>query len=424
MKQAEIVTALKEMADLLEVAEANSFEVAAYRKGSQALDEWDGDLDAAVESGVVASIPAIGKGIAKVISDLVRNDASEELDRIRSLVPEGLPRVLRVRGLGPKRVKTLWKEVGVESIDDLKKAAESGEITKVKGFGAKTVERILASLEYLDRPVKQTDQSNERTASDVSVPQAPASSGRILAGMSGYSYPEWKGSFYAEDAKTKDLLERYSARLSTVEINNSFHRFPTEKVLQQWSDQTPERFRFSLKAHSRITHKLRLKPESVRTILDFVERVGTLGSKLGCVLFQFPPDFRRDDERLERLLSSLPKGARYATEFRHSSWLDEAVFKRLKSENVAIVCGESNGKDALREITADFAYVRMRRDQYSKSELDDWQTWLAEQTQAKRDVFAYFKHDDTGAAPMEVARRWAAPKKLAPSGTRQKKSTA
>jgi|GEM_PF-148655 len=420
MQQNEVVLALKEMADLLEVAEANAFEVSAYRKASQALDDWEGDLSAIITSDEVGSIPSVGKGIGKVVADLVSYDASEEYDRIRSLVPEGLPRVLKVRGLGPKRVRTLWTELGVESIEDLEEAAKSGRMAKAKGFGAKTVERILASIEYLDRPLP----TNDRSASDVTMPQAVAPTGRIVAGMSGYSYPEWKGSFYAKDAKTKDLLELYATKLATVEINNTFHRFPTEKVLQQWDAQTPERFQFSLKAHSRITHKLRLKPDSVRTILDFAERCGTLGSKLGCILFQFPPDFRRDDERLERLLESLPAGARYATEFRHASWLDEEVFKRLKSQNVALVCGESNGKDTVREITADFVYVRMRRDQYSKSELDDWQTWFGEQSQAKRDVYAYFKHDETGTAPVEVTRRWASQQKLAQSTTKQKKSTA
>ena len=174
MQKDEVVLVLKEMAALLEVADANTFEVAAYRNASQALDEWNGDLEEAVRNNHVNSIPSIGKGIGQVIADLITTDRSEEYDRVRGLVPEGLPNLLKIRGLGPKRVRVLWQELDIQNLVDLKSAAEDGRVGKLKGFGAKTVERMLSGIEFLERPVPAKEQ---RTASDISVVAAPKSVG-------------------------------------------------------------------------------------------------------------------------------------------------------------------------------------------------------------------------------------------------------
>lgn len=406
MKTSEIVRTLREAADLLEVADANTFEVAAWRKAADSLDQWTGDLAKSVAEGRTTSIPSVGKSIATVIDELVKNGSSAEVERIHKLVPEGLPELLKIRGLGPKRVRKLWQELRVEDLLQLKTAAEDGRVAGLKGFGAKTVERMIQGIEYLSmpRPAKL-----HRTADQIAAPSAAAGSGKILAGMSGYSYPDWKGVFYPPDAKTRELLEHYSLRFLTVEINNSFYRFPTERVLDQWAEQTPERFQFAFKAHSRITHKKRLMPEVSQTIIDFVERCGHLEAKLGCVLFQLPPDFQRDDDRLEFLMKHLPVGPRYAVEFRHESWFDETVFNRLRKENISIVSGDTgrlSGDQSVREVTADFVYVRMRRTTYSDQELASWQEWFDEQSVANRDVLAYFKHDELGYTAKEIASRW------------------
>jgi uncharacterized protein YecE (DUF72 family) len=232
-------------------------------------------------------------------------------------------------------------------------------------------------------------------------------------GMSGYSYPEWKGNFYPPESKPKDFLPLYAERLSTVEINNTFYRFPTAEAIDEWKRQTPDHFRFSFKANRRITHLLRLGPESAGQIVDFVGRCAALGPRLACVLFQLPPNFARDDARLELLLASLPAGPRYAVEFRHASWFADEVLKRLANRNVACVAGDSEDRPERRLATADFVYARLRRGQYSEAELDGWDAWFREQAAARRDVLAYVKHDQDGTAPTVVEARWGQAKLLA-----------
>ena len=274
MQKNEVVTALKEMADLLEITDANRFEYMAFRNGAQGLDEWDGELGDEIELSQVTQIPSIGKGIAQVVIDLVTTGESAALDEVRSKVPDELPKLLRFRGLGPKRVRTLWRELDIESPDDLETAIQAGRVQELKGFGAKTVQTMLDSLEYFRsaapaKPAPQLDQ----------IPQAIRSTGKKFAGTSGYSYPQWKGSFYPTKAKTDDLLEHYANKLATVEINNTFYRFPSEKVVEQWKTQTPDDFQFALKAHRRVTHQMRLSPATAIRIQEFVDRCSVLGSR-------------------------------------------------------------------------------------------------------------------------------------------------
>ena len=131
-----------------------------------------------------------------------------------------------------------------------------------------------------------------------------------------------------------------------------------------------------------------------------------LGSRLGCILFQLPPDFERDDDRLENLLGSLPDGPRFAVEFRHESWLHDDVMARLKQKNIACVAGDSGADPQLKIATADFVYVRLRKPAYSAGELDQWNLWFNEMRKQKRDVLVYLKHDETGDAPNAIAERW------------------
>jgi uncharacterized protein YecE (DUF72 family) len=410
MQKAEVIAVLREMADLLEITEASPFEVMAYRNGAQSLEDWYGDLHDATATSTLTEIPAIGKGLSRVISDLVRSGSgsSAELDRVRSLVPPELPALLRVRGLGPKRVRALWRELGIESPEELRRAAADGRIEALRGFGAKMVQGILSGLDYLQKPrVRPTQPS---PAPIKAQPDARKASGRIWAGTSGYSYPKWKGSFYPHDARPADFLRLYAQKLATVEINNTFYRFPSEKVIEEWKTQTPAHFRFALKAHRRFTHQQRLSPAAREEVLEFIERCWQLGDKLVCILFQLPPDFSRDDARLDSLLGLLPAGARFALEFRHESWFAEPVLARLREQNVACVSGDSADRPLRRLVTADFIYTRLRRSSYTDDELAEWEEWFREQTAAKRDVLAYLKHDESGDAPQLAVARWSAGK--------------
>lgn len=222
--------------------------------------------------------------------------------------------------------------------------------------------------------------------------------GRLLAGTSGYSYPEWKPAFYPEDLPQSKFLDFYAQRLATVEINNTFYRFPSESLFEGWRATAPDGFTFAVKANQRITHKERLK-DVEGLVRDFAERCQVLGDKLGPILFQLPPFQRREDERLAGFLEGLPPGARYAIEFRHKSWFEDEVLDVLRGKNVALVNSEDDKLAAPRVATADFCYLRLRREAYTDEELADWRTWIGGQCGEGRDVYAYLKHDKKGESP-------------------------
>src|SRR5689334_16637327 len=158
---------------------------------------------------------------------------------------------------------------------------------------------------------------------------------RFWIGTSGYNYPEWRGSFYPEKLPAAKMLPFYAAAFNTVEINYTFYRMPNERILAGWSQETPEGFRLTLKAPKRITHDARLR-DCEDSLSYFLRVAGTLGPKLGALLFQLPPYFRKDSPRLESFVQSLPPGLCAAFEFRHASWLDEEVYSLLKSRNLAL----------------------------------------------------------------------------------------
>jgi uncharacterized protein YecE (DUF72 family) len=226
---------------------------------------------------------------------------------------------------------------------------------------------------------------------------------QVYAGTSGYSYPEWKGSFYPEKYPQSKFLEFYASKFSTVEINNTFYRFPKASLLEGWRDGTPDGFTFAVKANQGITHKGRLQDVEELT-RDFVERCRLLDSKLGPILFQLPPYFKRDDDRLVNFLDSLDPRLRYAFEFRHESWFDDAVFNLLADSGTALCVSEGDKLDTPRIATGSFVYARLRRDEYSDEELAGWQGWMSDQASAGRDVFAYLKHDEEGESPEAALR--------------------
>jgi uncharacterized protein YecE (DUF72 family) len=224
----------------------------------------------------------------------------------------------------------------------------------------------------------------------------------LWVGTSGYNYPEWKGSFYPEKISSTQMLPYYAERFSTVEINNTFYRMPTEKSVEGWNQATPERFKLTLKAPKRITHDARLKDcaESVQRLLQVA---ATLGPKLGTLLFQLPPFLRKDVALLDAFLEILPPHVCAAFEFRHASWLDDAVYERLKAKNLALCVADTENAHTPTEITANYAYFRLRDEGYTPADLTRWAQAIREKTSDCEDVYVYFKHEEKGIGP-EFAR--------------------
>jgi uncharacterized protein YecE (DUF72 family) len=220
---------------------------------------------------------------------------------------------------------------------------------------------------------------------------------KLWVGTSGYSYKEWLGNFYPEDLSPKEMLRSYSSRLPAVEINNTFYRLPKESVLASWAQQVPEEFRFVLKAAQKITHVKRLKEAGAE--VEYLFRVaGALGRNLGAILFQLPPNLRKDLERLERFLSLVPNDAEAAFEFRHPSWFDDEVLAALKARNCALCCAETDDTETATLVpTATWAYIRLRRSQYSHGDLLQWKERIL--AQPWDHAFVFFKHEDEGIGP-------------------------
>lgn len=218
---------------------------------------------------------------------------------------------------------------------------------------------------------------------------------RVRAGTSGFSYPEWRGSFYPAELRPEQMLGHYAARLPAVEVNNTFYRMPKPAVLEGWGAVTPRDFGFALKASRRITHigKLRNVADSV----DYLAKVSAaLGEKRKVVLFQLPPVLRRDDALLADFLSLLPAGFRAALEVRHESWFDDSVLSALRAHNVALVAGDPDegGPSAPLEATADFGYLRLRGAEYAAAGIAAWHTRIRELPW--QEVYVFFKHETLG----------------------------
>ncbi len=220
----------------------------------------------------------------------------------------------------------------------------------------------------------------------------------VWVGTSGYNYPEWRGSFYPEKFPTTRMLPYYAERFRTVEINYTFYRTPNEKILAGWSRETPQGFKLTLKAPKRITHEARLRDCS-ELLHFFLETAATLGPKLGALLFQLPPFLRKDVALLDGFLAELPDGLCAAFEFRHKSWWDDEVLTRLQAKNLALCVADSEKLSAPVEITADYAYFRLRDEGYTPEQIAQWARTIHAKTAQCRDVFVYFKHEEAGKGP-------------------------
>ena len=223
---------------------------------------------------------------------------------------------------------------------------------------------------------------------------------RVLAGTSGFSYKEWKGSFYPEDLPAEEMLAYYSARLPAVEINNTFYRMPKPALLESWASQVPAEFRFILKASQRITHRKRLK-EAGDEVAYFFQTAGTLGDRLGPTLVQLPPNLKKDLPRLDAFLGVLPEGARVAFEFRHASWFEDDVYASLRSRGAALCIAEDEELATPLVATAGWGYLRLRRQDYDDAAVAAWAEKVRGQTWSESYVF--FKHEDAGSGPKLAA---------------------
>ena len=220
----------------------------------------------------------------------------------------------------------------------------------------------------------------------------------IWVGTSGYNYPEWKGSFYPSDLPTTKMLPYYAARFPSVEINYTFYRMPTEKLVGGWASNTPDPYRLTLKAPRRITHDSRLK-NTGELVQGFCRVAASLGPKLGALLFQLPPNLKKDLAVFDAFLADLPPRVCAAFEFRNTSWFDDEVFERLKARNLALCVSDSEKLSAPVKVTADYAYFRLRDEGYTPDDIARWADTIAQETSACKDVFVYFKHEDEGKGP-------------------------
>ena len=227
---------------------------------------------------------------------------------------------------------------------------------------------------------------------------------QLHVGTSGYSYKEWKGPFYPEDLAAGDMLSFYGGQLGAVEINNTFYRMPTASVLESWAAQVPGSFRFSVKASQKITHRRRLKGAEEETAY-LVRTLEALGDRLGVLLFQLPPNLKKDVDRLTAFLGTLPGSLPVAFEFRHESWNDPEVTEALRAHGAALCCADTEeGEDDEPIVaTASHGYLRLRRPGYEDADLERWARRVLDQPWER--AFVFFKHEDAGAGP-RMARRF------------------
>ena len=219
----------------------------------------------------------------------------------------------------------------------------------------------------------------------------------IYIGTSGYSYREWKGSFYPADLPTNQMLRYYGTQFNSVEANSTFRGVPKVSDVLNWLQQVPAQFKFALKAPQQITHFRRLR--NVRRPLEaFLTAASALKRRLGPVLFQLPPNFKKDMRRLRAFLGRLPLRLRVAFEFRHASWFDDEVLALLRHHRVALCIADADGELRVPFVaTAPWGYLRLRRPDYRRSQLKVWARRI--RTQSWREVFVYFRHENEANGP-------------------------
>jgi uncharacterized protein YecE (DUF72 family) len=224
---------------------------------------------------------------------------------------------------------------------------------------------------------------------------------KLHAGTSGFAFKEWKGSFYPSDLKDDGMLGFYASKFPAVEINNTFYRLPKEGVLRAWAAQVPDPFTFAIKASQRITHHARLKPECASAVEFLLKNTSSLESRLGPILFQLPPNLKKDIDRLRAFIDTLPADRRYTIEFRHESWFDEDVFAALRERDIPLCVTEQPEFASPVVATASWGYARLHRLDYDDAALAAWASRIAEQPWGE--AYVFFKHDEgVGSGPPAV----------------------
>jgi uncharacterized protein YecE (DUF72 family) len=221
----------------------------------------------------------------------------------------------------------------------------------------------------------------------------------IWLGTSGFSYKEWRPIFYPAGLSEKQFLTYYSRHLNSVEIDSTFYRLPSAKTIEAWKISTPETFKFAIKASQQITHRQRLKAPS-DTLDYFLTIIPNLQERLGMVLYQLPPFFRCDRQKLEAFLAVLPRGMRSAFEFRHESWFTDEVYRLLRQHDVALCIHDAEDQTTPMLLTAGYTYIRLRRSIYDDARRTEWQNRIRSWAQEGIEVFAYIKHEDNPKAPL------------------------
>jgi len=225
---------------------------------------------------------------------------------------------------------------------------------------------------------------------------------QFFVGTSGYSYKEWRGSFYPDRLPPEEMLSYYARHFSTVEINSTFYRMPKAGVFRSWAKQVPDDFRFAFKAPQTITHRRRLK-EVGRETKSFLRAIATLKGRRSPLLFQLPPNFKKDLPRLEAFLDLIGPETRAAFEFRHASWFDDEVFRALRKKSVALCIAEMDDSPPPPIVgTARWGYVRLRRKGYTRKQLDNWIRKL--KALKWSEAYVFFKHEETGTGPRFATR--------------------
>ncbi|MFO7593577.1 MAG: DUF72 domain-containing protein [Pseudomonadota bacterium] len=225
----------------------------------------------------------------------------------------------------------------------------------------------------------------------------------VNIGTSGWSYSHWKGPFYPADIRNDDMLGFYCEHFRTVEINNSFYHLPHADTLRHWYEETPGDFVFSVKASRYITHMKKLK-DPKQSLHGLLERIPVLGEKLGPILFQLPPRWHCNQERLARFLDGLSNEFRYTFEFRDPSWLEPEIYELLSRHNAAFCIYELDGFISPREVTADFVYIRLHgpggpyQGDYDNRTLAGWAGAFHAWREQGKEIYCYFDNDEAGNA--------------------------
>lgn len=233
---------------------------------------------------------------------------------------------------------------------------------------------------------------------------------RVLIGTSGWHYASWRGPFFPQGLPLRNQLQYYTSQFETTELNGVFYRTPSPETVRNWRKQTGNDFVFAWKASKYITHWKRLSASSGDSLKLLEQRVSLLGDKIGPILFQLPPHFEADPDRLSAFLKFLSKKRRYSFEFRHPSWYSPRVFRLLSGENISLCLSDHHDAPAPWRRTADFVYVRGHgprgdyRNHYSPRQLTEWAQRIRSWKRLGCDVYVYFDNDQKSAAPADALR--------------------